>query len=69
MPRPPIPNEPVIIGDHVWIGMNSLIMKGVTIGAGSVIAAGSVVTGHIPPLSVAAGIPAKVIASLEPKAT
>ncbi len=64
MPRPPIANAPVVIGDHVWIGMNSLVMKGVTIGAGSVVAAGSVVTSDIPPRSVAAGVPARVIAAL-----
>ncbi|RFC49536.1 MAG: Acetyltransferase (isoleucine patch superfamily) [Verrucomicrobia bacterium] len=64
-PRPAIPHEPVVIGDHVWIGMNSLILKGAVIGRGSVVAAGSVVTGEIPPMSVAAGVPARVIASLQ----
>lgn len=55
---------PVIIGDDVWVGMDSLILGGVTIGEGSVIAAHSVVTKDIPPMSIAAGIPARVIAQV-----
>lgn len=51
----------VTIGAHVWIGMNSLILKGVTIGDGAVIAAGSVVVRDIPAGSVAAGVPAKIV--------
>lgn len=54
----------VVIKDNVFIGMNSLILKGVTIGENSVIGAGSVVAGNIPPNSIACGIPAKVIKSL-----
>lgn len=49
------------IENNCWIGTNSVILAGVTIGEGSVIAAGSVVTKDIPPFSVAAGVPAKVI--------
>jgi acetyltransferase-like isoleucine patch superfamily enzyme len=52
---------PVIIGDHVWIGMNALILKGVTIGDGAVVAAGAVVTKDVPPSSLVAGVPARVI--------
>lgn len=52
---------PVVIGDGVWIGFGSIITSGVTIGEGSAIGAGSVVTKDIPPDSVAAGNPAKVI--------
>lgn len=51
----------ISIADHVWIGMNSIIMKGVTIGKGAVVAAGSVVTKDVPDLTVAAGNPAKLI--------
>lgn len=54
-------SAPIVIEDHVWIGMNVIILKGVTIGKGSIIAAGSVVTRDIPPHSLAAGVPAKVI--------
>lgn len=53
--------EPVSIGNHVWIGTNSVILKGVTIGDGAVIAAGSVVNKSIPPKCLAGGVPAKII--------
>lgn len=49
------------IGDDVWIGANSVVVAGVTIGDGALIAAGSVVTKDIPPYSIAGGTPAKVI--------
>lgn len=52
---------PIKIGNHVWIGMNAIVLKGVTIGDGAVIAAGSVVTHDVPPRTLAAGVPAKVI--------
>ena len=48
-----------VIGNDVWIGMNSIIMRGVTIGNGAIIAAGSVVTKDIEPYSVVAGVPAR----------
>ena len=51
----------VIIEDHVWIGCGAIILKGVTIGRGSVIAAGAVVTESVPPYSLVAGNPARVI--------
>jgi acetyltransferase-like isoleucine patch superfamily enzyme len=50
-----------VIGNDVWIGANVSIMSGVTVGDGCVIAAGAVVTKDVPPYSIAAGVPAKVI--------
>ncbi|GAB4491601.1 MAG: DapH/DapD/GlmU-related protein [Anaerolineales bacterium] len=58
-------SEPVVIGDNVFIGMNSIVLKGVTIGANSVIGAGSVVSRSIPADSIAAGSPAVVIRKFE----
>ena len=51
----------MIIGDDCWIGRRVMIMPGVKIGEGCVIGAGAVVTKDIPPYSVAAGVPAKVV--------
>lgn len=53
--------KPVKIGNHVWIGENCMVLKGVTIGEGAVIAASSVVTKDVPPRCLVAGAPAKVI--------
>ena len=53
--------RPVFIGNDVWLGDRVIILPGVHIGDGCIIGAGSVVTRDIPPYSVAAGIPAKVI--------
>ncbi len=55
---------PVRIEDDVFIGLGAIVLKGVTIGHGSVIGAGSVVTRSMPALSVAAGNPARVIRTL-----
>ena len=52
---------PIVIEDEVWIGAGALILSGVTIGKGSVVGAGAVVTKNVPPYSVTAGNPAKVI--------
>jgi acetyltransferase-like isoleucine patch superfamily enzyme len=57
-------SQPVFIDDDVFVGMNCLVLKGVSIGKGSVIGAGSVVTGDIPSGVVAAGNPARVQGSL-----
>lgn len=62
--RPNIGTAPIILEDHVWIACNCTILAGVTIGKNSVIAAGSVVTKDIPPNSLAAGVPARVIREL-----
>lgn len=60
-PRPKLTTAPVIISDNVWIGMNAVILKGVTIGENSVVAAGSVVTKSVPPNAVVAGNPAAIV--------
>lgn len=54
-------SKPVVIGNNVWIGESVCILPGVTIGQGSIIGALSVVTKSIPPYSIAAGSPAKVV--------
>ncbi|PDT22698.1 acyltransferase [Rhizobium hidalgonense] len=53
----------ITIGDDVWIGANCVILDGATIGNGAVIAAGAVVTGDIPAMAIAGGVPAKVLRS------
>lgn len=57
-------DEEVIIGRNVWIGMNTIVLKGTRIGDNTIIGAGSVVRGHIPGNCLAAGNPARVIRTL-----
>jgi len=59
-----VKSAPVVIEDHVWIGFNVGILKGVTIGKGAIIGAGSVVTQDVEPFTVVAGNPAKIIKRL-----
>lgn len=56
-----ISTSPIKICDKSWIGFNSIILKGVTIGEGAVVGAGSVVTKDIEPYTIVAGNPAKFI--------
>jgi len=56
-------NSPIIIEDDVWIGTNSIILKGVKIGKGAIIAANSVVNKDIEPYTIVGGSPAKFIKS------
>lgn len=56
-----VKTKPINIGNHVWIGMNATILKGVTIGDGAIIAAGAVVTKDVPPKTLVGGVPAKII--------
>ncbi|MFK7800600.1 MAG: acyltransferase [Anaerolineae bacterium] len=57
-------SAPIVIGDNVWLGGRVIVLKGITIGDGSVVAAGSIVTKDIPPRSLAVGSPAKVVRQL-----
>ena len=62
--RPLHSKGPVTIEDNVWIGENACILSGVTIGRGSVVAANAVVTKDVPPYSMVAGVPAKIVCKL-----
>ena len=53
--------KPIHVGDHVWLGMRSIIMKGASIGDGAIVAAGAVVFGQAPPETIMAGAPARVL--------
>lgn len=54
-------SKPIVIHNHVWIGENVMILKGVTIGEGAVVGANSLVTKDVPPHCLAIGSPAKVV--------
>ena len=58
-------SKPIVIEDNVWIGEYSAVLKGVTIGEGSIVASHSVVTKDVPPHSIVAGNPARVVKKLE----
>ena len=53
--------RPIIIEDYAWICTGAIVLQGVTVGRGSVVCAGAVVTKDVPPMTVVAGVPAKVI--------
>jgi acetyltransferase-like isoleucine patch superfamily enzyme len=57
--------KPVTIMDNVWLGLNSVVLKGVTIGRNSIIGASSVVVRDVPPDVIAAGNPCQVIRTLK----
>ena len=63
-----VPGEssPVCIGENVWIGDSAIVCKGVTIGQNSIVGAGAVVVNDVPPNTVAAGNPARVVKELDP---
>jgi maltose O-acetyltransferase len=58
------PSKPITVEDNVWIGARVIVMAGVTIGKDACVGAGSVVTHDVPPRTLAAGVPAKVIREL-----
>ncbi len=60
-----VKSAPIIIKDNAWIGMNSIILKGVTIGEGSIVAAGSVVTHDVPDWTIVGGNPAQIIKKIQ----
>jgi acetyltransferase-like isoleucine patch superfamily enzyme len=64
----PTISAPVVIGDDVFVGTRATITKGVRIGNGAIVAAGSVVTHDVPPMTVVAGNPARIIRNLLPVA-
>lgn len=57
-------HAPIVIGDDVWIGEFAAVMKGVTIGEGAIVAAHAVVTKDVPPYTLVAGNPARVVKEL-----
>ncbi|GIB45616.1 acyltransferase [Vibrio cholerae] len=60
-----VSSKPIKICDDAWIGMNAIILKGVTIGKGAVVAANSVVTKNVPDFTVVAGNPAQIVKRIE----
>ncbi len=60
----PVDSKPIIVKSNAWIGFDATILKGVTIGEGAIVAACSVVTKDVPPYTVVAGNPAKVVRHL-----
>ncbi len=57
-------SKPIIVEENVWIGARVILMSGVTVGKDACIGAGSVVTSDVPPRTLAAGVPARVIREL-----
>jgi acetyltransferase-like isoleucine patch superfamily enzyme len=53
---------PTVIGNDVWIGLDAIVLSGITIGDGAVVSAGAVVTKDVPPYAIVGGNPAKIIA-------
>ena len=64
-----VPAKPIRIERNVWIGFDACVLPGVTIGEGSIVGARSVVTANVPPFTIVAGNPARMIRQLDPKET
>jgi len=62
-------SKPILVKRNAWIGAAATILPGVTIGENAVVAAGAVVTIHVPDNTIVAGVPAKIIKSIDPKQT
>jgi maltose O-acetyltransferase len=60
-----LPYRDILLGDNVWIGTRVIVMDGVSIGENSIVGAGSVVTKNVPPNCVVAGVPAKILKTLD----
>ena len=53
--------KPIVIGDHVWIGVRATVLAGVTIGDGAIVMAGAMVTRDVPAGAIVGGVPARVV--------
>lgn len=58
-------STPIVIKKNAWIGVGAMVMPGVTIGENSIVSAGAVVTKDVPPNTVVAGVPAKIIKTID----
>ena len=61
-----VASAPIVIEDDVWIGFNSTILKGITIGQGAIVGAASLVANDVPAYTIVAGSPARVIGNSRP---
>lgn len=59
--------KPIRIEDKVWLGINATVLPGVTLGYGCIVGANSVVTKDVPPMTIVAGNPARIIKKIEPE--
>lgn len=57
---------PIVVGKNVWIASNATVVPGVHIGDGAIVAAGAVVTRDVPPNTIVAGVPARVLREIQP---
>lgn len=57
---------PIVIGKKVWLGARVTVLQGVTIGDNAIVAAGSVVTKDVPPNTIVAGVPARIVRTIDP---
>lgn len=63
----PLTARPVVIESGGWLGANTMILPGVTVGAGSIVAAGAVLTADVPVDVIVGGVPARIIRALGEK--